>query len=65
MTKVIDGLHLSCLESDLASLVAALDGLVNFNLDDFSLNDLGFLTDSNSYGFSESLIECLSLGHLK
>jgi len=55
MTKVIDGLHLSCLESDLASLVAALDGLVNFDLDDFSLNDLGFLTDSNSNGFSESL----------
>ena len=47
VSQVIDGLHLGGLQRDLSSFIAALDGLVNLDLNDLTLNDLGLF--SNSY----------------
>jgi hypothetical protein len=46
--QVVDGLHLGGLEGDLAGLGSAADGLVDFDLDDLSLNDLGFFSDADT-----------------
>lgn len=46
VTQIIDSLHLRRLESDLACLVAALDGLVDLDFDDFTFDDFGLLSDS-------------------
>jgi len=55
LSQVIDGLHLSCLKSNFASLGTALDGLVNFDFNNLTFNDFGFLTDTNTNRLSESL----------
>lgn len=47
-SQVVDGLHLGGLKGDLASLGSALDRLVNLNLDNLSLNDLGFFSDADT-----------------
>ena len=47
-TKIIDRLHFCCLEGDLTSLCTASNGLVNFNLDDFTFDNLGFFSDSHT-----------------
>ncbi len=47
-TQVVDGLHLGCLEGDLASLGSAGDGLVDFNVNNLTFNDLSFFSDSHT-----------------
>ena len=47
-SEVIDGLHLSRFERNLASLCAASHCLVDLDVAHLSLNDLGFLSDAHT-----------------
>ena len=53
MTQIVNGLHFRRFERDLASFVAALHGLVDFDLDNLTLDDLGLFSNSNTYSNSK------------
>ena len=48
-TQVVDRLHLCCLEGDFSCLSTTGDSLVDLNVNNFTLNDLGFFSDSHTY----------------
>ena len=49
MAEVVNGFHFSGFQSNFSGLVAALNWLINFNFDNLTFNDLGFLSDSHTY----------------
>jgi hypothetical protein len=61
LSKVVNGLHLSGLKGDLASLATAGNRFVDFNFYDLTFNNFSFLSNTDSDGLSECLSECLSL----
>jgi len=63
-SEIINGFHLGSLQSDLSCLGSRLDGFVNFDFDDFSLNNFGLFSNSYTNRLSESLGESFSFGHL-
>lgn len=62
--KVVYGLHLRCLEGQLAHFGASASGRsVNLHLHHLTLDDLRLLLDADPNGATESLRQHLSLGH--
>lgn len=49
VTEVVNGFHFSGFQSNLSCLVAALNWLVDFDFNNFTLYDLGLLSDSHTY----------------
>jgi len=58
-TKVVNGFHLGGFKGDLTSLGTRLNGLVNFDFNNLSLNNFSFFSDSDSYFKNSNLIRVL------